>query len=71
MDIIRAILSELINNLTYQTYEKASEYDQEMPQSQTNLLHCEEETQNKCSHKTIKVKQPGPEVIKFFHTQLN
>ena len=30
-------------------HTKASVYDQEMPQSQTNPWHCEEETQNTIS----------------------
>ena len=41
--------------------EKVSEFDQEMPQSQTADLpgHPEEEAQNTDSHHTIKVKQPA------------
>ena len=51
-------------------FEKASEYDQESPQLQTRdqPSACEEETQNNYSHmkaKTIKVKQPGLDVIKL------
>ena len=38
---------------------KVSEYDQEMPHSQTNPGHSEEETQDTDSNNTIKVKQPA------------
>ena len=42
-------------------HKKASESDQEMPQSQIadQPTHHEEETQNTDSHDTIKVKQPA------------
>ena len=41
--------------ITYcSSYEKASEYDQEMSQSQTNSWHLEEEAQNISSHTTAR-----------------
>ena len=35
---------------------KASEYDQEMPQSQNNPWHCKKKTNNTASHKLARIQ---------------
>ena len=49
--------------------EKASEYEQEMPQSQTNPRHNEEETQNTDSHTTA-TTQLNKAICPFFLSKM-
>ena len=46
-----------------QTYHNASEYDQEMPQSQTITRHREEETMNDIKHKPALLPPQLSEII--------